>query len=195
VQVVLEADAPRVNCPTHGPTVVAVPWARHHAVHTVAFDDTVAWLAVACSKTAVCELMRLAWRTVDAIVTRVWNDTEKRIDRFAGLRRIGIDEIWYKRHHKYLRVVVDHDSGRLVWAAPGRDTATLRRFFDVLGPERCAQITHVSADAADWISDVVTERCPAATRCADPFYADLWIMPMSGGLRLVTAVTTPVRSA
>ena len=36
VQVVLEADAPRVNCPTHGPTVVAVRWARHHAGHTLA---------------------------------------------------------------------------------------------------------------------------------------------------------------
>ena len=35
VQVVLEADAPRVNCPAHGPTVVAVPWARHHAGHTL----------------------------------------------------------------------------------------------------------------------------------------------------------------
>ena len=46
MQVVLEADAPRVNCPAHGPTVVAVPWARHHAGHTLGFDDTVAWLAV-----------------------------------------------------------------------------------------------------------------------------------------------------
>ena len=60
VQVVLEAGAPRVNCPIHGPTVVAVPWARHHAGHTFGFDDTVAWLAVACSKTAVGELMRIA---------------------------------------------------------------------------------------------------------------------------------------
>ena len=77
VQVVLEADAPRVNCPAHGPTVVAVPWARHHAGHTFAFDDTVAWLAVACSKTAVCELMRIAWRTVGAIVARVWADADK----------------------------------------------------------------------------------------------------------------------
>ena len=102
VQVVLAAEAPRVNCPEHGPTVVAVPWARHHAGHTYAFDDTVAWLAVACSKTAVCELMRIAWRTVGAIVARVWADTENSIDRFAGLRRIGIDEISYKRHHKYL---------------------------------------------------------------------------------------------
>ena len=82
-----------------------VPWARHHAGHTYAFDDTVAWLAVACSKTAVCELMRIAWRTVGAIVARVWADTEKRVDRFAGLRRIGIDEISYKRHHRYLTVV------------------------------------------------------------------------------------------
>jgi transposase len=44
--------------------------------------------------------------------------------------------------------VVDHDTGRLVWAAPGRDKATLTVFFDALGEQRCAQITHVSADAA-----------------------------------------------
>ena len=73
-----------------------------------------------------------------------------------------------------MTVVVDHDSGRLVWAAPGRDTATLRRFFDALGAERCAEITHVSADAADWIADVVTARCPAAIRCADPFHVVAW---------------------
>jgi transposase len=59
-------------------------------------------------------------------------------------------------------------------AAPGRDTATLRRFFDALGVERCAQITHVSVDAADWIADVVTERCPGAIRCADPFHVVAW---------------------
>ncbi|OBG81068.1 transposase, partial [Mycobacterium sp. E802] len=113
-------------------------------------------------------------RTVGAIVARVWADTEKTFDRFADLRRIGIDEISYKRHHKYLTVVVDHDSGRLVWAAPGRDTATLGRFFDALGAQRCAQITHVSADAADWIADVVAARCPQAIRCADPFHVVAW---------------------
>jgi transposase len=177
VQVVLEADAPRVNCRAHGPTVAAVPWARHRAGHTFAFDDTVAWLAVACSKTAVCELMRVAWRTVSAIVARVWADTEKTFDRFADLRRIGIDEISYKRHHKYLTVVVDHDSGRLVWASPGRERATVHAFFDALeasGEGRCAQITHVTADGAEWIADVVGNRCPDAVRCADPFHVVGW---------------------
>ena len=46
--------------------------------------------------------MRIAWRNVGAIIARVWADTEKAHDRFAGLRRIGIDEISYKKGHRYL---------------------------------------------------------------------------------------------
>jgi transposase len=174
VQVAIEAAAPRVSCPVHGPTVVAVSWARHGAGHTLVFDEQVAWLATQCSKSAITELMRIAWRTVGAIITRVWADVEALHDRFANLTRIGIDEISYKRGHRYLTVVVDHDSGRLVWAAPGRDKATLAIFFDALGDQRCAQITHVSADGADWISSVVTDRCPNAVRCADPFHVVRW---------------------
>ena len=148
VEVFLEADAPRVNCPAHGATVRQVPWARHNAGHTLTFDQQVAWLATQCSKSAITQLMRIAWRTVGAIITRVWADTAAGIDAFAGLRRIGIDEISYKRNHKYLTVVVDHDTGRLVWARAGRDRATLEEFFDALeasGDGRCAEITHVTA--------------------------------------------------
>jgi transposase len=118
--------------------------------------------------------MRTAWRTVGAIVDRVWADTEPARDPLAGLRRIGIDEISYKKGHKYLTVVVDHDSGRLVWAAPGRDAATLSGFFDLLGADRCARITHVTSDAAGWIGSVVTRYCPDAVRCADPFHVVAW---------------------
>jgi transposase len=124
----LEADAPRVSCRVHGPTVAAVPWARHGAGHTRDFDDTVAWLAVQCSKTAVTELVRIAWRTVGAIITRVQADIDASVDRFGGLPPIGIDEI------SYLTVVVDHDTGRLVWAAVGRDEATLARFSSSSAP-------------------------------------------------------------
>lgn len=177
VPVWLEADAPRVKCPVHGVTVAQVPWARHGAGHTRFFDEQVAWLATVCSKSAVLELMRIAWRTVGGIISRVWADTEQGVDLLAGLRRIGIDEISYKKGHKYLTIVVDHDTGRLVWMASGRDKATLRTFFDQLeasGPGRCAQITHVTADGADWIGDVVVERCPGAVACADPFHVVKW---------------------
>ena len=174
VRVFVQARAPRVRCAEHGVVVAHVPWARHGAGHTRQFDQQVAWLATQCSKTAVRELMRVAWRTVGAIITRVWADVEALGDRLDGLVRIGIDEISYKRGHRYLTVVVDHDSGRLIWAAPGNDRATLRRFFDLLGPARCELITHVSADQARWIAGVVAERCPRAVQCADPFHVVQW---------------------
>lgn len=174
VRVFLEAEAPRVECRDHGPTVAAVSWARHGAGHTRAFDDQVAWLATQCSKSATVELMRIAWRTVGAIVSRVWADTDGAGDRFAGLRRIGIDEVSYKRGHKYLTVVVDHDSGRLVWAAPGHNGATLQQFFDHLGEQRCAQITHVSIDGVAWIASAVARNCPTAVRGIDPFHVVQW---------------------
>jgi transposase len=174
VQSFIEAEAPRVCCRDHGVVVAWVPWARHGAGHTRAFDDTAAWLAVRTAKSAVKELLRITWRTVGRIVTRVSADAQARVDRFAGLRRIGIDEISYKRGHRYLTVVVDHDRNRLIWAAVGRDEKTLRTFFDELGEERCAAITLVSADAAQWIANVVGERCPNATLCLDPFHICQW---------------------
>ena len=161
-------------CAEHGVIAAQVPWARHGAGHTYAFDDTAAWLVTHCSKSAVRDLLRIAWRTVGAIVTRVVADAEAGTDRFANLSRIGIDEISYKRGHKYLTVVVDHDSGVLLWAHPGRDAKTLEKFFDRLGPQRSAAITLVSADAADWIAVVVADRCPTAELCLDPFHIVAW---------------------
>lgn len=173
-RVFIEADAPRAACRDHGPTVARVPWARHSSGHTRDFDDHVAWLAVHVSKTAVVELMRIAWRTVGAIVSRVAADIDATVDRLEGLRRIGVDEISYKRGHHYLTVVVDHDTGRLVWVAPGRDEATLHRFFDDLGKDRAALLTDVSADMATWIARVVAKRAPRAVVSADPFHVVAW---------------------
>lgn len=54
--------------------------------------------------------MRVAWRTVGNIIRRVvGRQRERDGDRLDGLRRIGIDELSYRRHHQYVTVVVDHD--------------------------------------------------------------------------------------
>ena len=174
LQAYLEAEAPRVKCPEHGVIVAQVPWARHRSGFTYSFEDMVSWLAAHCSKSAVQALMRIAWRSVGHIVTRVVADAQREQDRFADLTRIGIDEISYKRGQNYLTVVVDHDTGRLIWAAPGRSEATLKQFFDELGKERSGKITMVTADAADWIRNVVRERCKKAEICLDPFHIVSW---------------------
>src|SRR3954447_26834442 len=166
----VEAEAPRVSCRRHGVVVCAVPWARHDSRFTRAFEDQVAWLAVNTSKTAVAELMRIAWRTVGGICERVAAEAGREADLLADLKRIGIDEISHRKGQRYLTVVVDHDTGRLVWAAPGRDRRTVEAFLDQLGEERCKQVELVSCDMASWISGPVAERLPDAVRCVDPFH-------------------------
>ncbi len=166
----VEAEAPRVRCRRHGVVVCAVPWARHSSRFTRAFEDQTAWLTVNTSKTAVAELMRVAWRTVGGICERVAGEAQRDVDLLAGLRRIGIDEISHRKGQRYLTVVVDHDTGRLVWAAAGRDRKTVERFLDELGQERCKQITLVSCDMAGWISGPIADRLPDAVRCVDPFH-------------------------
>ena len=166
----LQADAPRVSCRRHGVVVCAVPWARHNSRFTRAFEDQTAWLAVNCSQTAVAALMRIAWRSVGGICARVAAEAQASRDLLTGLRRIGIDEISHRKGQRYLTVVVDHDTGRLVWAAPGNDRKTMERFLDELGPERCAGIELVSCDMATWITLPITERCANAEVCLDPFH-------------------------
>jgi transposase len=184
VKAYLEADAPRVRCRSHGVVVAHVPWARHRARATHAFEEQVAWLVTKSSLSTVGELMRVAWRTVDGIVTRVWAEIAARTDLLAGLARIGIDEVAWRRHHRYLLAVVNHDTGRLVWAGKGNTSATVQSFFDQLGPDRCAQITHVSADSAGYIGTVVAKNCPDAIRVADPFHVVKWANDALGEVRL-----------
>jgi transposase len=183
VRAYLEAGAPRVSCPEHGVITAAVPWARHGAARTRFFDDQVAWLAAACSKTTITALMRISWRTTGTIIARVAAEAAAPAGRFAGVRRIGIDEIAYKRGHKYLAVVVDHDTGRLIWAAPGREAATVHAFFDQPGEERCRQLTHLPADGADWMAGPAAARAPQAVLCAGPFHVVSWATGAPGEVR------------
>lgn len=174
VRVWLEADAPRVRCSEHGVVVAAVPWARHGAGFTRDFEEQAAWLAAHTSKSAITALLRIAWRTVGAIIARVVAERGAQFDPLEGLRRIGIDEISHRKGQRYLTVVVDHDSGRLVWARAGRDEKTVEAFFDALGADRSAAIRLVSCDAGSWITGVVKRRAPNASRCMDPFHVVAW---------------------
>ena len=131
-------------------------------------------LATRTDRTTVSTSLRVSWRTVGRHIERVSADARRGGDQLDGLRRIGIDEISYRKRHKYVAVVVDHDTGRLVWAKEGRERATVDAFLDELGAERCAQLELVSADAATWIANPVRARCPNATFCLDPFHIVQW---------------------
>jgi transposase len=124
----------RVKCRDCGVRVEAVPWARGPRF-TRDFEDVVAFLAQQMAKAPIARLMRIAWDTVGAIVERV---VAERLDpgRLDGLRLLGVDEVSYRRRHRYLTVVADHDTGRIVWVRKGRNSATLQAFLTELGERR-----------------------------------------------------------
>jgi transposase len=170
----VEAEAPRVSCRRHGVVVARLPWARHGSRFTKDFEDQCAWMAVHVSKTTLAELVRVAWRTVGRIIGSVVDARSAEVDRLNGLRKIGIDEVSFRRGQRYLTVVVDHETARVVWVQEGRDEATLERFFDRLGPARAEALRFVTADGAGWIKNVLARRCPKATVCLDPFHVVSW---------------------
>lgn len=159
----------------HGMVIAAVPWARHGAGHTRAFDETVAWFAVCAPKSVIAELLRINWHTVGSILARVMPERDiEDGDRLDGVVRIGIDEVSFKKGHRYPTIVVDHDTGRLLFVAEGRSKESVGAFFDALGSERVGRVTHLSADGAGWIAVVLAEPAPQTKICLDPFHVVKW---------------------
>ena len=174
VQVYVESDARRVDCPEHGATVHWVPWARHGAGFTRNFEDAAAWLSLRLSKAAVAEYLRVKWETVGNILTRVEKEKRRLWNPYDNLKRIGIDETSYKKGHKYLTVIVNHDTNTVVWVAKGYGKSVLEEFFAELSDEQKAGIQLVSGDGARWIRDTVNKHCPNAAFCIDPFHVVSW---------------------
>jgi transposase len=164
----IEYELRRVDCRDCGVRVEAVPWARRGARHTRDFEDLVAFCAQQMAKSQVQALLRVGWATVGRIIERVVADhlDDRRLD---GLVQIGVDEISYRRGLRYLTNVADHQSGRIVWSAPGRTGQTLQEFFELLG-DRTESIRAVSIDMSEPYAGAIRRWLPQAEIAFDPFH-------------------------
>lgn len=158
----------RVCCPDCGVHVEAVPWAAHGSRFTTSMEEYTAYLAQITDKTATSKLLGIAWETVGTIVERVvarhQDDT-----RFDNLRLIGIDEFSYRKRHRYITVVVDHERQRVIWAGRGKSGKSLAEFFNCLGEQRLEQIENVTIDMSAGYIKAITEQLPHAEMVFDRF--------------------------
>src|SRR5207247_8697644 len=93
--------------------------------------------------------------------------------RLDGLELIGVDEVSYGADHKFLTGVADHATGGIVWAAEGRNAASLKAFFGGLTDAQKASIKAVSIDMSDGYENAIRDPdngLPHAQRCFDPFH-------------------------
>ena len=123
----------RLWCPVHGARTESVPFARPGSEFTRDFECLVAWLATRTDKSTIKRMLRIDWDTVGRIVKRVC-DAELDPGRLNDLYEIGVDEVSWKRQHKYLTLVVDHQRRQVVWGCEGSGQAAADEFFSELDP-------------------------------------------------------------
>ena len=177
VLVEVEYQTHRIICSEHGVYVAEVPWAYPGSRFTKDFDLTVAWFASYLPRSTTSYFMRVDWETVGRCVNRALHDLEpERSRRLDGLVNIGIDETSYKKGHKYITVIVNHDTNTVVWAAEGHGKSVLEKFYKQLTPEQLSSIKVVTGDGAKWITECVNEYTPKCARCVDAFHVVEWAM-------------------
>lgn len=181
----VESESPRIKCNVHGVRTAKVPWARHQSTFTRDFEDTVAWLSLHLSRSDVSTFMRISWNTVGPIISRCKKDADPNPGhRFDNLKRIGIDETSYRKGHKYITVIVNHDTNSVIWVHQKHGKEVLKEFLEELTMEQRASIECYSADGAKWISETMAEYCPKAERCLDSFHLVEWVNEALDEVRL-----------
>lgn len=174
-KVFIESPVIRVDCKRHGVLTSLVPWARHNSSFTRDFENNVVWMSKYLSKSAVSKMQRISWNTIGPIISRFRKDVDPNPNhRFDNLRRIGIDETSYKKGHKYLTVIVNHDTNSVIWVHDKHGKEVLCEFFESLSEKQRNSIECVSADGARWISETLDYYVPNCNRCLDLYHMSEW---------------------
>lgn len=136
----------RVDCAKCGVVVERVPWASSASSRfTWDFEEQVGFYAQRLDKSAVQLAFGIAWRTVGAIIERVVY-RHRPGNPLKKLRDIGVDELSYRKGHRYLTLVTNHATGRIVWAREGKSADTLKEFFKEIGDKGRRLIRVVTMD-------------------------------------------------
>jgi len=133
-----------------------------------------AYAAELCRKglsvTSVAEHLDLDPKTVKAI-DKAALQAEFGETRYGDLRRLAIDEIALKKgQNDYMTVVLDYDTGRVVWMGLGHGAATLDGFFSEMPAEVRAGIQAVAIDMWDAYIKAIKQWCPNADIVFDLFH-------------------------
>jgi transposase len=167
VELVVPVD--RIRCDTCGLAEVSMALARPHARCTKRLERRLYELTASMTVKAVAKLMAIDWDTV--------RDAEKRYIRGAlrrrkldGIRRLGFDEVSYKRGHRYLTLVTDLDAHRVIFVTQNRDGNAVKRFLAWFGKRRSGKVKVVVTDMHDPYLAVLRKRMPRAAIVFDHFH-------------------------
>ncbi|MFH1008051.1 MAG: ISL3 family transposase [Candidatus Latescibacterota bacterium] len=144
---------------------VLSPYARA----TKRLEEAVAWLCQHLPLSVVAVYFSLNWKTVKGI-DKAHLQHKFEAPSLDNTTVIGIDEVSYRKGHKYLTCVFDLNNPRLLWVGIGKNKEVLSQFFDTLGDQGCKRIKAVALDMSKTYIEGVREHCPHALIVHDKFH-------------------------
>lgn len=167
----LHARVPRLDCPACGVKKIGVPWARTDSGFTLLFEALLMQLMQEMPVLAVARLegfhdTRL-WRVLHHYVGQARAKAD-----YTQVERIGVDETAARRGHDYISLFMDLDQARLLFATPGKESATVQSFAADLAEHggSAGQITEVACDMSPAFTKGVAQAMPQAEITYDRFH-------------------------
>jgi transposase len=159
-----------VECPTHGRIQENIPWADNYSRETFRFDHTLLKLCQETTQKWASHVLKIPKSTLSDILHRIV--TRERSDhKLRNLKLMGVDEISYKKGHKYATIVYDMERSKVVWVGEGKGSETLEKFFkEKLSPYQREQIEVATCDMSQSYISVIEEYAVNAKVVLDRFH-------------------------
>lgn len=161
----------RVDCKNCGVKIEEVPWAKGKCSLTNIYMQFLANWCKSLSWSETAKRFNTSWDKVYKSIEYVvnWGLQNRCLE---GITAIGVDEVAWKKGHKYLTLVyqINKNNVRLLWISKKRTEKSFAKFFDELGEEKYKLIEFVCSDMWRAYLKVIRERIGGATHILDRFH-------------------------
>lgn len=162
-------DVPRLECRVCGAVrQIKLGFADPYQTYTRSLERLALELSEHMTIKAVASYLRLNWHTVKSIQKRALSKRFGR-PRLRHVRRIGIDEIYIGKRRGFITLVLDLDTGAILYVGEGKSKASLHGFWRRLRHSR-AKIEAVAIDMSKAYISAVRENLPDAVLVFDHFH-------------------------
>lgn len=167
--VLLHTKIYRIKCKDCGCDLQEkIHFAHGKRTYTARLENLVLDLLKIATIKSVAEYLHLTWDTVKDIHKRRLKYRYGNPD-IRGVKNIGIDEFAVRKGHVYKTIVVDLDTGRIIYVGDGKGADALSKFWlkvDHYG----VVIEHIATDLSKAFIASVMVNAPAAVHVFDHFH-------------------------
>lgn len=162
----------RFKCPVDGRTHIEdIPWIKKYGRVTKRFAEKVNRLTAITTNQEAGWFLGLDDETVYRIDKEILEEQylQKLVPPPAAIN-LSVDEVSYRKYHRYLTNVVDTDEKAVIWNDQGRRMEVLDRYYEAIGEDNCNAVESVALDGARTYISSTARYAVNATIVYDKFH-------------------------